>query len=394
MSVHEKTTPAGTKRYVVRWRESGRNRSRAFTRRRDAEAYDAEVQRRQQLGAIAVQQLDTGKQTLDEYVARTWGPMHLPTVTPKTRAHYVGTYDRHIGPYLGGVALRDLRGTTIGTWQAQRLGDGAGARAMQQAMTMLGAILRSAAADELIATNPVPFVTKAKVPRARVVEPLAPATIERMRSALLDGTTDKRGRRLGLSRTPLRDATLMAVLAYAGLRPGEALALRWKDVREGTLLVERALSLGEEKGTKTGQARSVTLLDPLRLDLAEWRMASGRPAGDSLVFPTADGEAWQEHDWQNWRRRIFGKAARAAGVVKSHPYALRHSFASLLLHEGQNVVEVAEELGHSAAMTTRVYAHVMKELKGQPKVSAEDAIRAARGEGVPSQFPRAARASA
>ena len=47
-----------------------------------------------------------------------------------------------------------------------------------------------------------------------------------------------------------RDATLISVLAYAGLRPGEALALQWRDVREQTILVERAISLGEEKDTR------------------------------------------------------------------------------------------------------------------------------------------------
>ena len=47
------------------------------------------------------------------------------------------------------------------------------------------------------------------------------------------------------------DATLVSLLAYAGLRPGEALALRWDDVRSRTILVQNALALGEVKDTKT-----------------------------------------------------------------------------------------------------------------------------------------------
>ena len=43
-------------------------------------------------------------------------------------------------------------------------------------------------------------------------------------------------------------------MAYAGLRPGEALALRWTDVRAQTLLIQRALSLGEDADTKTAEA--------------------------------------------------------------------------------------------------------------------------------------------
>ena len=66
----------------------------------------------------------------------------------------------------------------------------------------------------------------------------------------------------------MKDATLVCVLAYAGVRPSEALALRWSDIHARTLLVERALTAeGEIKRTKTGQVRSVRLLAPLREDL-------------------------------------------------------------------------------------------------------------------------------
>jgi integrase len=54
-----------------------------------------------------------------------------------------------------------------------------------------------------------------------------------------------------------RDATLISVLGYAGLRPGEALGLRWGDVRERTLLIQRAISLGEESDTKTRRHRGL-----------------------------------------------------------------------------------------------------------------------------------------
>jgi hypothetical protein len=81
------------------------------------------------------------------------------------------------------------------------------------------------------------------VGRTRAVVPLAPETVEAIRDWLL---------RRGL----VRDATLVSVLAYAGVRPGEALALAWSHVRERTLLVEDAASLGAIEGTKTGRCRS------------------------------------------------------------------------------------------------------------------------------------------
>jgi integrase len=74
------------------------------------------------------------------------------------------------------------------------------------------------------------------------------------------------------------------VLAYAGLRPGEALALRWGDVGERTILVERAASYGEVKSTKTRASRSVRMVRPLKSELAKLRMRNGRPV-DELVLP-------------------------------------------------------------------------------------------------------------
>jgi integrase len=133
-----------------------------------------------------------------------------------------------------------------------------------------------------------------------------------------------------------RDATLISVLAYAGLRPQEALALRWGDVRERTILVERAVSLGEEKDTKTQAHRTVRLLAPLREDLLAWRMRTGRPRDSGLVFPGPKGPLWSKSTHDNWRRRAFDRALEAAGVERATPYTLRHSFASLLLQEGRS----------------------------------------------------------
>jgi site-specific recombinase XerD len=57
---------------------------------------------------------------------------------------------------------------------------------------------------------------------------------------------------------------------------------------------------------------------------------------------------------------------------------LRHSFASLLLHEGRSVIYVARQLGHDARLTLSRYGHVIDELEDQPRVDAEQAIKEAR----------------
>jgi hypothetical protein len=85
------------------------------------------------------------------------------------------------------------------------------------------------------------------------------------------------------------------------------------------------MSLGQENDTKTYAHRTVQLFVPLAEDLLEWRMRSGCPASTALVFRV---------------RSVCGRRR-----------PLRHSFASLLLHEGRSVVFVARQLGNDARVS-------------------------------------------
>jgi hypothetical protein len=171
------------------------------------------------------------------------------------------------------------------------------------------------------------------------------------------------------------------------VRPGEALALTFGDVRQRTILVERSVSLGEVKETKTGRLHSVRLLPPLADDLSAWRTACGATSDDALVFPSSSGSLWTGHDWKNWVRRRFRPAAAAAGVEGARPYDLRHSFCSLLLYEGRTIVEVARQAGHAPSMSLDTYQHVIDELDGAERIPAEEQIRRARANLVPVSYP-------
>ena len=79
--------------------------------------------------------------------------------------------------------------------------------------------------------------------------------------------------------------------------------------------------------------------------------------------------------------------AKAVGLDKTRPYDLRHSFVSLLVHEGRTVVEVAAQAGHAPTMTLSTYAHVIAGLEGAERVPAETQILNARRESVPVSYP-------
>jgi integrase len=363
MSVKRIERDDGSVVWKVRWREGGRGsqeRSRTFTRRADAVAFDDELRRRRRLGEVVG--VAGSQETLDHYVAETWAKTHAVTLARSTARTYAGLYDLHIASYLGQLKLAELTPEVIARWQAERIAKGAGRSSIHKTLTLLGGILQRAVESGRISRNPARLVRKVRRPAKKEVRPLAPATVEALRA-----------------KASPRDATLISVLAYSGLRPQEALALRWGDIRERTILVERAVSLGETKDTKTHANRTVRLLAPLREDLLAWRMRSGRPRDNAAVFPGPEGRAWSKTSYDNWRKRNFDRALTKASVEDATPYTLRHSFASLLLHEGRSVIYVARQLGHDARFTLSTYGHVIDELEGAPRIAAEDAIRAARG---------------
>jgi len=356
----------------VRWRENGQPHSRVMGSKRDAVLFEGEITRRKRLGQLA--QIDAGRETVAEF-AREWWRLHAePNLAARTRESYAVVFDKHILPRVGGLPLREITPAVVAGLSADLKAAGVGPAASRKALTVLQGIFSCAVTWGHVQSNPVVGVRKPSAKRQRAVEPPSLALVERMRAQLL---AERRQ----------RDATLLVVLAYAGLRPQEALALPWRNVRDRTLLIDRAQSDEGPKTTKTGRTRSVRLLTPLAVDLAAWRLASERSSADDLVFPTTTGELWHDHDWRNWRRRVFDPLAKDIGAPGMRPYDLRHAFCSLLIAEGMSIVEVARQAGHAPTMTLDTYAHVMADLDGAERLSAEAAIRAAREAEVSGKCP-------
>ena len=376
--IEKRKLKSGRHVYRVRWREAGRGSRehvRSFDRREDAVRFETDLRRRKQLGELA--DTDAGHETLDEW-AREWFESYAqPNLAGHTLAYYARAWDIHVLPRLGELELRRLTPA-----DRRRVRRRAPPRRGRRPDHPQGALAP--------AERPQPRGDPRQAPgQPRRRDPQAGATPRAGRQAARTG--DGRTAPAGRSRTE-RDATLVSVLAYAGLRPGEALALTWEHVGERTILVERSLALGELKETKTRSTRSVRLLAPLRSDLNTLRIRLGRPADGDLVFPRPDGQPWRDTDWRNWRNRVFQPAAKKAGLGQTRPYDLRHSFVSLLIAERRTIIEVARQAGHSPTMTLDTYGHVFDELEDAEPVTAEELIRAARAGDENRCVPGATRA--
>ena len=361
MSVKRRTD---TGRWEVRWREGSRNRSRSFRSKRDADAFWHEVERRKQMGQLAT--FTAGDQTLGELVEQWWRDYAIPNLAENTRKTYGAVWHRHAFPRLADFKLRDLTTRELERFRAELAVEGVGEPTILKTLTMLQAVCTAAVRWDLMQNNPVRNVAKPSQKPTRQVEPVHPVYVE-----ALIGHFATSGR--------ARDALMVSILAYAGLRPGELLALRWGHVGARSLRISSAVALGSEKTTKTGVARSVRLLAPLGRDLENYRDVFGPFPPDRLVFPSGfSGDLWQDDDWRNWRRRVFRPAAEAVGLSKPRPYDLRHSFVSLLIHEGVSIVEVAAQAGHSPQTCLSRYAHVFAEFDPTDRRPAADVIEEAR----------------
>ena len=340
----------------VRWREGGRNRAKLIgPRKADAITFKGEIERAQRLGTVA--HLEMGKLTLREFTEQQYWPSHAAKTSRKTQVLYAYLLDKHIIPHLGSLPLAQITPGATEAWLASLERDGTGRVAQQRALALLIGVLNRAVKWGELHNNAAALADKPKH-RPEPIEPPTPAEVETIRARLKHG-----------------DATLTSVLAYAGLRPQEALALRWTDIGD------RVIRIGAEH--KTGH-RSVGLLAPLAADLKEWKLACG--GRWELVFPNTRGERWSESGWGNWRRRTWYGTEDNPGAAYGmgiHPYALRHTYVSLLIRDGRNVIEVAKQAGHSPEVCLRTYAHAWAELAGIG--SAEDAIREARVQQAESQ---------
>lgn len=221
--------------YRVRWREGGRGSKehvRAFDRKEDAERFETEIRRRKQLGELA--SFEQGRQTLDEW-AREWFRTYAqPILARSTLVYYAHAWDKYVLPNLGAYELRRITPEVVAAFADELRQAGVGEPTARKVLSLLQGVLQRAVVLGHIRSNPVAPIRKPGQRRRRVVRPLAPGAVERLRHQM---PTE-------------RDAALVSVLAYSGLRPGEALALTWGDIGDRTILVERSLALGEVKATK------------------------------------------------------------------------------------------------------------------------------------------------
>jgi integrase len=362
----------------VRWREhDGRMRSRTALNKREAQAIDADVKARKYKGeALPKPARETLASAFDE-----WWRLRGSTLAPTTQRTYLAAWNAHVKDGFDQHRLSELvaEPQLFEELRARMRERNVGNAAQRKVLVVISAVLSAAVEWNRIPTNPVWRMRKPSTARQRYPRPFPPLVVERIRLRMIRRNTKDDGRRA------LADACLVSVMSYAGLRPGEALALRWDDISYRTILVDKAIADGAVVGTKTGVARTVPLVMQVSLDLVGLREARGG-MGQDLVFPSASGSPWSRSEFNNWRNRVWKPIlvdlscddSRLATLATARPYDCRGSFVSMHLRAGTSPLEVAQWAGHSPAVMFRHYANVIEELKGEPICPVETQISRAR----------------
>ena len=152
MSIEKVTRKSGAVVWRVRWREADRNRARTFDRKADAARFETEVRRRQQTGDLPP--VEGGRETLAGFAEKWWRTYAVPNLAPKTRRVYAELWDRHIGPRLGTVALRELTPELIASFRADLTAAGVGDPTVRKTLAFLQGVLQRAVEWRRIELDP------------------------------------------------------------------------------------------------------------------------------------------------------------------------------------------------------------------------------------------------
>ena len=344
--------------YLGRDADSGKRRYYNKTiqgSKKDAQRYLTEKLSERDTGTF----VQPATESVASYLERWIESAARGRVRPVTLESYQSLLRNYIVPALGGRRLGQLGPVEIQKLYTDRQRRGLSAKTVRYTHTVLRQALEQAVKWRLLSHNPTTLVSLSRQ-RRKEMRALDP---EETRRFLEAATGD-------------RWSAIWMLLVTTGLRPGEALGLKWSDLEGNRLRIQRTLvrlkrgkgwHLGEPKTPKS--RRSVTLPETALRELrrhrarqAEERLQVGSGYDDNgFVFAASNGSPL---DQRNLVRRHFMRILHAADLPDIRVYDLRHTCATLLLAAGENPKIVSERLGHSTiTLTMDTYSHVLPDMQ-------------------------------
>jgi len=306
--------------------------------------------------------VEASKQTLSEYFD-TWLKAMRGQVKESTLRSYEVIVNKRIRPHLGALTLHRLTRSHLEAFYTDLLEEGLAPSSVSHTHAVLSRALRDAVDQHLIARNPAYGARKPKVP-IRQVQTWSAREVSRFLASVKHD----------------RLSALYLVAVTTGMRRGEVVALRWRDVDleagRATILQSYVRSGAGWQFTepKTKASRRTVALDTHTLSalrghrarqVLERTLMGDAYEENDLIFAREDG-APVEPRYVAERFEVFLKAAK---LPRIRFHDLRHTHATLALQAGVHPKVVQERLGHSdISITLQTYSHV---LPGMQEEAAE-----------------------
>jgi integrase len=317
------------------WTQRGRP-AKAFFTKRTAEAWLRDVQDQARAGTLPgmVRTNATVADACAEWLRYSAGERGCSPGTMRGRRSSVRV---HVLPTLGDLAIEDVTSRDLERWRSGLRAE-LSTRSKNRLLTELHGVFKRAKKVWGLPSNPVEDVEMLRE-RPRVdFEVYTPEEV----LALVRWAANE------------QDAAIYLTAAFTGLRRGELIGLRWRDVDfAGSLVrVRRAYSYGALTVPKSGKARAVPLAPEVASALARLALRGAWTGEDDLVFP---GETGGFLDGSALRRRYLA-AQDFAGIKRLRFHDLRHTFGTRMIAVA-DIVRVKEWMGHADIETTMRYLH-------------------------------------
>lgn len=285
---------------------------------------------------------NNGEITLEEYGFKSL-EAHRVDRRENTHKEYLGIFKQRVIPVFGFMPLSKIVQTDLLAWQGQLKDSGISPKRVHNIRMVFQGIMSDAAADGLILKSPFQGLKGVKQKSADVY----PFTLDETKYIIshADGWYQN----------------FLTLAFFSGMRTGEMMALKWEDINfvSNKIRIERSVRAGIVGDPKTPSSiRTIDMLPPVAKALRNQFMETGLSGGAIFVntrgIPFSDAGSIRKTYWNPLIKRLL--------LTARDQYQTRHTFATMMISRGEDILWVSSMLGHiNASITLKFYAKHNKE---------------------------------
>jgi integrase len=348
--------------YVV-VNDKGRIGARKFTTHNEAYNFALQLRNPNSVSDI-VRNSRNSSLEFGQYVEHYLDKYVRTVCKPNTLRNYQQTIQTHILPVWHDKRIDQVKRSDVIDLLLNKSAQGLSSATVTNLKAVLSSIFQFACEEGLLESNPV----------ARLGKFIRKKDKKTGKTSL---TKEQVAQFLGVVQEEFPKHYAFFLCAFrTGMRLGELLALAWEDIylERNLIEVKRSYSGGFMSSPKNGKSRLIDMSEQLKNVLLSHQKTLKKSFDGNLlccspdlnrpnfnvihlVFPNRKGKPM---DGENIKHRIFYKVTEKMGLLKFRFHDIRHTFASLLLQQGESLHYVKEQMGHSSIQTTvDIYGHIV-----------------------------------